>query len=113
MKVRSRSGSGPGTPADEFENLPGFGMALEISLGKDQIVVHGDLKHTARGLRQANFAVGISLFQLGGQTGRPGVVVSNDAELDGHFHAFTSVTEWSRGRIVAIQCRHAKSPILP
>jgi hypothetical protein len=52
MRVRNRSGSGPGTPADEIEDLPGFRMALEFSLGKDQIVVHCDLKHTARGLRQ-------------------------------------------------------------
>jgi hypothetical protein len=97
MKVRNRSRSGPGAPANEIENLAGLGMAFEFLLGKDEIAVHCDLKHTAGGLRQANFTVGIGLLQLGGQTGRPGLIVSDDAELDDHFHAFSSVTEWSRG----------------
>ena len=97
MKVRNRSRSGPGAPANEVENLAGLGMAFEFLLGKDQITVDGDLKHTPGGLRQANLAFGIGLLQLGGQTGRPGLIVSNDAELDDHFHAFLSVTEWSRG----------------
>ncbi len=92
MRVRNRSRSGSDTPADEIENLAGIGVALEIPLGKQQIAIHHDLEHTARGLQQENFAVGIGLFQLGGQTGRPGLVVSDDAELDGQFHAFTSVS---------------------
>jgi hypothetical protein len=97
MKVRNRSRSGPGSPANEIENLAGLGMAFEFLLGKDHVTVDCDLKHTAGGLRQANFAVRIGLLQLSGQTGRPGLIVSNDAELDDHFHAFSSVSEWSRG----------------
>jgi len=97
MKVRNGSRSGPGAPANEIENLAGLGMAFEFLLGKDEITVDCDLKHTTGGLRQANFAVGIGLFQLGGQTGRPGLIVSNNAELDDHFHAVSSVPEWSRG----------------
>ena len=96
MEVGSQFRSGPGATADEFENLAGVGVPLETLLGKEQIAVNRDLKHATGGLRQANFAVGIRLLQLGGQTGRPGLVVSNDAELDGRFHAFTSVTGWGR-----------------
>ena len=97
MGMRSRSRSGLGAPANEIENLAGVGVAPETLLGENKIAVQGDLEHTTGGLRQANFAVGIGLLQLGGQTGSPGLVVSDDAELDDHFHAFASVTWWGGG----------------
>ena len=113
MVVGSRPGSGLCAPANEFDNLAGGGVAFQALLGKNHISVHGDLEHTTGGLRQANFAVGIRLLQLGGQTGRPGLVVSDYAELDCYFHAFTSLTGVVSRANRSLSTAPCQAPVLP
>jgi hypothetical protein len=72
--------------ADEVKNFAGGGMATGGLLGEDGDAVHRDLEHAPRGFHETDLGIGKGLLQLGGQTGRPGLVVSNDAVLDGDAH---------------------------
>ena len=63
-----------------------MGVAAGRFLGEYDGAVHRDLEHATGGLHQAYFRLGIGCLQLGGQTGRPGLIVSDDAEFDRYAH---------------------------
>ncbi len=66
---------------DQVENFSGGRMAPERLLGKYETTIKRDLKNPARGFQEADLGFRQILLQLGGQTGRPGLVVSDDAEF--------------------------------
>ena len=68
-------------------------MPAEGLLGKDDILIHGDLEDPAGGLHQTHLRGGIRPFDLGGQTGRPWFVVSDTAEFDVDAHGTSSAGE--------------------
>ena len=61
-------------------------MAAGDLLGEDNRAIDRDFEDATRGLHETDLGLGKGFFQLGGQTGRPGLVVSNDAILDGYAH---------------------------
>ena len=61
-------------------------MAFSGFLGEHTLAVEIYFEDTAGGLNQANLSVGVSLANLGRQTGGPWLVVSDDAEFDGDGH---------------------------
>jgi hypothetical protein len=61
-------------------------MPTDRFLGENHGAVHGDLEDAARSFHQAHLGFGECLLQLGGQTGRPGLIVSDDAEFDDNSH---------------------------
>jgi hypothetical protein len=54
-------------------------MPLEGALGEHENAILHDFEHTTAPLQQLDRCVGISLLDLGRQTGGPRFVVSNDA----------------------------------
>ncbi len=66
-----------------IEDLFGFGETTGRPLRVDELPVHGDLEDTSGALDQLRNDTELFL-QGGGQTGRLGEVVSNDAVLDRH-----------------------------
>ena len=71
---------------DKLEDFTGGRMTAGDLLGEDDGAVHIDFEDTTRGLHETHLSLGKGLFQLGGQTGRPGLIVSDDAILDGYAH---------------------------
>jgi hypothetical protein len=71
---------------EQLEDLPGLGMAPERLLGEEQIPVHCDLEHPARGGDEPDLGVRERLLQLSRQTGGSRLVVSDDAKLDRNAH---------------------------
>lgn len=71
---------------DEIEDFTGGRVTAHRLLGEDRRAIQADVEDAAGGLNQAYFSIGKGFLQLGGQTGRPGLVVSNDAILDGDAH---------------------------
>jgi hypothetical protein len=61
-------------------------MAPELELRKHHRTVHRHLERPPGGLDQPDLGLGESLTQLGRQTGGPGMVVSDDAELNRDHH---------------------------
>ena len=61
-------------------------MAPGRALGIDQLALKGHLKDTPGALDQRDLKPGNGLRELGRQTGGPGLVVSDDAELDRELH---------------------------
>ncbi len=81
MAIRNRSAL-----PNQGENLSRRGMAAQGLLGEHQPPIHPDLEHPARGLDEFDLGIRECLFELGGQTGRPRLVVSDQAVLDGNAH---------------------------
>ena len=61
-------------------------MPLQGLLGEDQFAVEAHLKDPATGGDHLHLGIGELAAQLGGQTGSPGLVVSDDAVLNGDMH---------------------------
>ena len=61
-------------------------MPAQIPLGEYQLAVDANLKDPTRRFHQLELGGGKVLLQLGDQTGRPGLIVSDDAEFDGEEH---------------------------
>jgi hypothetical protein len=61
-------------------------VATGSFFGKDQLAIGGNLEYTAGRLDQTDFRAGEYLLQLSRQTGGSGLVVSDDAVLNGHIH---------------------------
>jgi hypothetical protein len=72
--------------SDEAEHLAGLRVTSELALGEDFCSVHRYLKDAAAAPVQPDVGVGKFTLELGGQTGRPRLVVSNDAERDVDSH---------------------------
>jgi hypothetical protein len=70
----------------EPHDFPGLGVTLEGFLGEDAAAIQLDFEHPARRLDQPDFCLWKHHLDLGRQTGGPGFIVSDDAELDGHAH---------------------------
>jgi len=71
---------------DQLPNLAVPGVPPQPEFREHKGVVHGDLERAARRLDQADVDAMVDFFQLGRQTGSPGVVVSDDAVLDADTH---------------------------
>jgi hypothetical protein len=76
---------GVGLP-QQSHDFPGLGVAFECLLGEDAAAVQFDLEHAARRLDQPDLRLRERRANLGRQTGSPRLIVSDDAELDGHAH---------------------------
>jgi hypothetical protein len=61
-------------------------MTADGFFGKDQLSVDRNFEYPAGGLNQAHFGTRKDLLQLSRQTGSSGLVVSNNAVLNGHIH---------------------------
>ncbi len=62
-------------------------MALQRLLREHAAAIHLHLEHAARRLDELDLRLRKSLADLGRQTGGPRLIVSDDAEFDGHAHA--------------------------
>jgi hypothetical protein len=67
-------------------------------LGIHQRPVDGDLERATARLFQVNLGLGKGPLELGDQTGRPGLVVSDDAVFDGDKHGILECRGWD-GRL--------------
>jgi hypothetical protein len=76
---------GTGLPQQPHD-FAGLGVSLEGLLGEDATPIQLDFKHPARRLDQPDFRLRERRPNLGRQTGSPWLIVSDDAELDGHAH---------------------------
>lgn len=63
-------------------------MAADFRFLENRFSIRDHLEPSALGWNQLDVRVGIVLRELGGQTGRPGLVASIGAVLYGDFHAF-------------------------
>jgi hypothetical protein len=72
--------------AQQPHDFTGLGVSLEGLLGEEGTPIHLDFKYPARRLDQLDFRLRERRPNLGRQTGGPWLVVSDDAELDGHAH---------------------------
>jgi hypothetical protein len=70
-------------------------VPAQIPLGEYQLAVDANLKDPTRRFHQLELGGGKVLLQLGDQTGRPGLIVSDDAEFDGEEHG-SEVRWWCR-----------------
>ena len=75
-----------GARAQLFQHLAGNGMAPGFRLLENRFVVHEHLEPSTLGRNQLDIGLRIMLLELGGQTGRPGLVTSKGAVLDRDFH---------------------------
>ena len=82
-------------PLNQPHDLPGLRVPADGLLGKHDDLILGDLEDPAGGLHQAHLRVGIRPLDLGGQTGRPWFVVSDDAISDREMHDGVSAGERS------------------
>ena len=80
-----------GRLAQFLENLAGYGMSPGFRFLEDRLSVRHDLEPSTLGWNQLDVRVRVMLLELGGQTGRPGLVASIGAVLDGDFHFFLRV----------------------
>ena len=61
-------------------------MATQCAFGENEHAILRDFEHSTTPLQQLDGRVRKSLLNLGSQTGRPGLVVSNDAIADSDVH---------------------------
>jgi hypothetical protein len=61
-------------------------MPAHRAFGKNQLPVHRDLEGPAGGFPEFDLRLGKVLLELGGQTGRPWLITSNDAVFDADMH---------------------------
>jgi hypothetical protein len=75
-------------------------MASDGLLREDEAAVNRHVEYAARRLDGADFGIGKGLLQLSRQTGGSGLIVSNDAILDGDEHGLVPPV-FSRGGLPA------------
>jgi hypothetical protein len=73
-------------------------VASELELGEDPFTVDGDLERATRRLDQPHVRLGECFADLGRRPDGPGLIVSDDAVLDGDAHARVSSMEAGTGR---------------
>jgi hypothetical protein len=78
--------------ADQLEDFTRSRVPPCRLLGKNEVPIHIDLKDSTGRLQQPHFGVGIDFLQLGGQTGRPRLIVSNHAEFNRYAHGDRSLS---------------------
>ena len=78
---------------DDLEDLSGLCVSAQLSLGKHQFTIQGNLVHPTRRLDELDVGVGVCLLNLGRQTGSPWTVASNATELDGNLHIVLLIRE--------------------
>jgi hypothetical protein len=71
-------------------------MPAQRPLGKHQLPVHRHLEGAAGRFLEFHLQPGKLLLELGGQTGRPGLIASNDAVFDSDLHDHRAVAEKNR-----------------
>jgi hypothetical protein len=81
------AGSGGAGLPQQPDHLALVGMALQRLLREYAAAVHLYLEHAARRLDELDLRLRKCLADLGRQTGSPWLIVSDDAEFDGHAHA--------------------------
>ena len=88
----------------EVEHFAGGRVATGRLLGKEQLAVEGHLEDAAGALDHRDLDPGEGLPELGRQTGGPGLIVSDDAELDRELHGGSRVVghRWCTGQSLAV-----------
>ena len=81
----------PASPAHEPEYLTLLGMTLQLRFRKNQLSLHHYLEPPSARRDQLDGRVGKRLTNLGGQTGRPGLVASLGAVFDRYVHVGSRV----------------------
>jgi hypothetical protein len=81
------------------EDLAGVGVSPQSFLGKHELVIDGHFEYATGGLDQPDFGLWVCLLQLSRQPGGSGLIVSDDAVLNGYVHdrhRFAGVTAGRR-----------------
>lgn len=71
---------------DQAQDFARLGMPANRFLREHERPVHRDLEYPAGGFPELDRRVRVVLLELGGQTGRPGLIASNDAVFDADAH---------------------------
>jgi hypothetical protein len=78
-------------PLNSLHHFARRGVTARCLLGEDQLAINHDFEQAAGGLHQTHLDLGERLLQFSRQTGSSGLVISNNAVLDGHMHCSDSL----------------------